>query len=67
MSIAEPLTVLNNELLQKIVPEIVELLATALHEGIPGPCAISSADALFPLDHGHAARQSDGERKPTFS
>jgi hypothetical protein len=35
MSIAEPLTVLKNELVQKIVPELVELLATALHEGIP--------------------------------
>ena len=35
MSIAEPLTVLKNELLQKIVPEIVELLTTALQEGMP--------------------------------
>lgn len=35
MSIAEPLTVLKNELIQKIVPEVVELLATALHEGMP--------------------------------
>jgi len=35
MSIAEPLTVLKNELVQKLVPEIVELLTTALHEGMP--------------------------------
>jgi hypothetical protein len=35
MSIAEPLTVLKNELIQKIVPEVVELLASALHEGMP--------------------------------
>src|SRR5271167_2684094 len=30
MSIAEPLTVLKNELVQKIVPEVVDLLASAL-------------------------------------
>jgi hypothetical protein len=35
MSIAEPLTVLKNELIQKIVPEVVELLASALQEGMP--------------------------------
>ena len=35
MSIAEPLTVLNNELVQKIIPEVVELLASALQEGMP--------------------------------
>ena len=35
MSIAETLTVLKNELVQKIVPEVVELLATALQEGMP--------------------------------
>jgi hypothetical protein len=35
MSIAEPLTVLKNELVQKIVPEVVELLASALQEGMP--------------------------------
>lgn len=35
MSIAEPLTVLKIELLQKIVPEMVELLTTALQEGMP--------------------------------
>jgi hypothetical protein len=35
MSIAKPLTVLKNELIQKIVPEIVELLASALQEGMP--------------------------------
>ena len=35
MSIAEPLTVLKNEWIQKIVPEVVELLASALHEGMP--------------------------------
>jgi hypothetical protein len=35
MSIAEPLTVLKSELLQKIVPEIVDLLVSALHEGTP--------------------------------
>src|ERR1017187_10943545 len=35
MSIAEPLTVLKNELVQKIVPEAVELLASALQEGMP--------------------------------
>ena len=33
MNIAEPLTVLKSELLQKIVPEIVDLLVSALHEG----------------------------------
>jgi hypothetical protein len=35
MSIAEPLTVLKNELVQKIVPEVLELLASALQEGTP--------------------------------
>jgi hypothetical protein len=35
MSIAEPLTVLKNELIQKIVPEVVELLTSALQEGMP--------------------------------
>ena len=35
MSITEPLTVLKNELVQKIVPEVVELLASALQEGTP--------------------------------
>ena len=35
MSIAQPLTVLKNELIQKIVPEVVELLAFALQEGMP--------------------------------
>ena len=35
MSIAEPLTALKNELVQKIVPELVELLASALQEGMP--------------------------------
>jgi hypothetical protein len=33
MSIAEPLTVLKSELMQKIVPEVVDLLVSALHEG----------------------------------
>jgi hypothetical protein len=35
MSIAEPLTVLKSELLQKIVPEVIDLLASALREGTP--------------------------------
>jgi hypothetical protein len=35
MSIAQPLTVLKNELIQRIVPEVVELLAFALQEGMP--------------------------------
>ncbi len=35
MSIAEPLTVLKSELLQKIVPAIVDLLAAALDQGTP--------------------------------
>ena len=35
MSIAEPLSVLKSELLQKIVPEVVELLAAGLQEGTP--------------------------------
>ena len=35
MSIAETLTVLKNELVQKIVPEIVELLTSALQQGMP--------------------------------
>src|ERR1022692_2893488 len=35
MSIAEPLTVLKNELVQKIVPEVIELLTLALQEGTP--------------------------------
>jgi hypothetical protein len=33
MSIAEPLTVLKSELMQKIVPAVVDLLATAMDEG----------------------------------
>jgi hypothetical protein len=33
MSIAEPLTVLKAELLQKLVPQLLELLTSALHEG----------------------------------
>src|SRR3954451_15337114 len=33
MSIAEPLTVLNHELLQTIVPDMIALLASALQEG----------------------------------
>jgi hypothetical protein len=33
MSIAQPLTVLKSELMQKIVPDIVNLLVSALHEG----------------------------------
>ncbi len=33
MSIAEPLSVLKNELLQKVVPEMIALLASALQEG----------------------------------
>src|ERR1700692_3322445 len=35
MSIAEPLTILKKELLEKIVPQILDLLQTALHEGRP--------------------------------
>ena len=35
MSFAEPLTVLKSELVQKIVPELVEVLASALREGTP--------------------------------
>src|SRR5208282_5266574 len=35
MSIAESLTVLKNELVQKIVPEVIELLASALQKGTP--------------------------------
>jgi hypothetical protein len=35
MSIAEPLTVLKSELLQKIVPEVIDLLASAVREGMP--------------------------------
>ena len=35
MSMAEPLTVLKSELLQKIVPELVDLLASAQQEGKP--------------------------------
>ena len=35
MSIAEPLTVLKSELVQKIVPDLVNLLASALQEGTP--------------------------------
>jgi hypothetical protein len=35
MSIAEPLTVLKSELVQKIVPELVDLLASAQQEGEP--------------------------------
>ena len=35
MSIAEPLTVLKAELLQTMVPQILELLTTALTEGVP--------------------------------
>ena len=35
MSIAEPLTVLKSELLQKIVPELVDVLASALQVGTP--------------------------------
>ena len=35
MSIAEPLTVLKSELMQKIVPELVDLLASAQQEGQP--------------------------------
>ncbi len=33
MSIAEPLTVLKSELMQKIVPEMIDLLASAVQEG----------------------------------
>jgi hypothetical protein len=33
MSIAEPLTVLKSELMQKVVPEVVDLLVSALQEG----------------------------------
>jgi hypothetical protein len=33
MSIAEPLTVLKVELMQQLVPQVLELLSTALHEG----------------------------------
>ena len=33
MSIAEPLTVLKAELMHQLVPQVVELLATALQEG----------------------------------
>ena len=35
MSIAEPLSALKSELLQKLVPELVDLLAAGLHEGTP--------------------------------
>jgi hypothetical protein len=35
MSIAEPLTVLKSELVQKIVPQMVDLLASAHQEGTP--------------------------------
>jgi hypothetical protein len=35
MSIAEPLTVLKSELIQRIVPELVDWLAAALQEGTP--------------------------------
>ena len=35
MSIAEPLTVLKVELLQTLVPQVLEVLATALREGTP--------------------------------
>jgi hypothetical protein len=35
MSIAEPLTILKKELLEKIVPQIIELLQTSLCEGRP--------------------------------
>ena len=35
MSIAEPLTVLKAELLHQLVPQVLELLATALQEGTP--------------------------------
>ena len=37
MSIAEPLSVLKSELLQKIVPEVVELLAP---NGFSGPFSL---------------------------
>ena len=37
MSMAEPLTVLKSELLQKIVPELVDLLASALARRKAGP------------------------------
>jgi hypothetical protein len=35
MGIAEPLTVLKSELIQKIVPELVDVLASAMREGTP--------------------------------
>jgi len=35
MSISEPLTVLKSELLEKIVPELVNLLASAQQDGRP--------------------------------
>lgn len=35
MSIPEPLTVLKYELMQKIVPQLVEVLAAAMREGTP--------------------------------
>ena len=35
MSIAEPLTVLKSELMQTLVPQLMELLASALQEGTP--------------------------------
>jgi hypothetical protein len=42
MSIAEPLTVLQAELLQTLVPQLLELLAGALREGTPLPQVESS-------------------------
>jgi hypothetical protein len=35
MSIADPLTVLKSELMQQIIPELVAVLTSALHEGTP--------------------------------
>src|SRR5215469_8577163 len=57
MSIAEPLTILKNELVQKLVPEIVELLTTALHEGMP---AHKVEESLWdvPLRAGNRAMQA---------
>jgi hypothetical protein len=35
MNIAEPLTVLKSELLQKVVPELIDVLASGMKEGTP--------------------------------
>jgi hypothetical protein len=53
MSIAELLTVLKNELVQKIVPEVVELLASALQEGTP---AHKVEENLWDAHQSHGAK-----------